>query len=271
MTEHGPDLSAEQPLLAGEHLSRIFQSPRRRLFQPRHTIHALNDVSVCVREGESLAVVGESGSGKSTLLKVLLGLDRPNSGSIQFQGRDIVANPNDRMLWLRRHTGVVFQDPFTSLNPRMRVGDIVAEPLVALNMAGNRELRVRSILDRVELPADSIDRYPHEFSGGQRQRIALARAIVHTPRLLVGDEPLSALDVLVREKIVALLKELQVELNLTLLTVTHDLGVVPSLAHRVAVMRAGEIVETGLVSKVLTSPQHEYTQELVNAVPRLSD
>lgn len=256
-------------LLAGSQLNRTFRSPRRRFFQPHTSVQAVRDVSIEVFAGESLALVGESGSGKSTLLRLLLGLDTANSGTVQFEGREVIANPRDRMLWLRRETGFVFQDPFTSMNPRMQVGAIIAEPLEALSIEGDHSAMVREMLDRVQLPADSAERYPHEFSGGQRQRIALARAIIHTPKLLVGDEPVSALDVLVRAHILELLAELKRELNLTLLTVTHDLGVVQAMANRVAVMRAGEIVEQGTTADVLRAPQHDYTRQLIASVPRM--
>jgi phosphonate C-P lyase system protein PhnK len=262
---------AATPLIQADTLTRVFRSPRRRLFQPRTRIEAVSDVTLTVTEGESVAIVGESGSGKTTLLRMLLALDSPTSGTVHFDGRAVLANPRDRMLWLRRQTGVVFQDPFTSLNPRMRIGAIVAEPLEALSVDGNHAQMVRDMLDRVELPSNSVDRYPREFSGGQRQRIALARALVHQPRLLVGDEPVSALDVGVRSRILDLLAELTRELNLTVLTVTHDLTVVRSVAQTVFVMREGRFVESGSTDQILQSPKHEYTQQLIAAVPRIRD
>jgi len=257
------------PLIEADSLTRVFRLPRRRLFQPRARIIAVNNVSLTVTEGKSVAIVGESGSGKTTLLRLLLGLDTPTSGTVRVDGQLVVANPRDRMLWLRRQSGIVFQDPFTSLNPRMQVGEIVAEPLQALSIDGNHAQMVRHMLDRVELPRDSVDRYPDEFSGGQRQRIALARALVHQPRILVGDEPVSALDVSVRGRILELLAELARDLNITLLTVTHDLTVVRSVAQDVFVMRDGQFVESGTTDQILRSPQHEYTQQLIAAVPRI--
>lgn len=257
------------PLLTGERLTRTFRSPRRRFFQPQTSVQAVRDVSIEVFSGESLALVGESGSGKSTLLRLLLGLDAADTGTVHFDGREVVANPRDRMLWLRRETGIVFQDPFTSMNPRMQIGSIVAEPLEALSIEGDHDAMVQEMLDRVKLPPDTAERYPHEFSGGQRQRIALARALIHKPKLLVGDEPVSALDVLVRAHILELLAELKRELNLTLLTVTHDLGVVQSMADRVAVMREGQIVERGTTDEVLRRPKEAYTKQLIASVPRM--
>lgn len=256
-------------LFQAEHVTRVFRAERRRLFQPRVSVTAVSDVSLRLVSGSSLAIVGESGSGKSTLLRLLLGLDTPSSGTISFSGRPVLANPRDRMLWLRRETGLVFQDPLSSLDPKMTIGNIVAEPLQALSLPGNHRQQVREMLDRVQLPTGLEDRYPHECSGGQRQRVAIARALVHGPSVLIGDEPVSALDLTVRDHIVELLAELRRELSLTLLTVTHDLAVVPALAEELAVMHQGQIVETGTVRAVLNDPKEAYTQQLISAVPRL--
>lgn len=257
------------PLVDAKNLNRVFQAPRRRFFQPRIEVQAARDVSLSLATGESLAIVGESGSGKSTLVKMLLGLIPPTSGQVLFDGQTVSGNPNDRQPWLRRATGVVFQDPYASLNPRMSIGQIIAEPLEALQIDGDHEALVTEILTRVDLPPASAHRYPHEFSGGQRQRIALCRALIHRPTLLVGDEPVSALDVLVRAQILDLLNQLRAELQLTLLTVTHDLSVVHAIADRVIVMKSGEIVESGSVDQILFDPQEQYTRQLVAAVPRI--
>lgn len=257
------------PLIRVEHVSKTFRSPRRRLFQPRAQLQALDDVSLVVHETQSLAIVGESGSGKSSLLRVMLGLLAADTGTITVDGRSVTANPRDRMLWLRRQTGFVFQDPYSSLNPRMPVRNIIAEPLEALSVAGNHGARVAEMLDQVGLPQSALEQYPHEFSGGQRQRIALARALVHRPRILLGDEPVSALDVLARGTILELLTELQRELSLTLVTVTHDLAILQQIAQHISVMRRGVIVESGPLHEVLNHPQHEYTQSLIDSVPRL--
>lgn len=260
-----------QPLFAAAHLSKVFHAPRRRFFQPKQSVNAVVDANLEIFEGSSLAIVGESGSGKSTLLRLLLGLEPVSGGEVTFRGRPVSSNPRDRLLWLRRETGIVFQDPFTSLNPRMTVGDIIAEPMRSLEIDGDHSLRVAEMLERVQLDSESIHQYPHEFSGGQRQRIALARALVHRPRVLIGDEPMSALDVIVRAQMVQLLNDLRDEMNLALVTVTHDLGLVPSLATRIAIMHQGRIIETGVVSQVMQSPREDYTRELIRAVPRLPE
>lgn len=257
------------PLLEGRGLVKRYRQSNDRLFARSPELVALDGVDLTVPEGVSVAIVGESGSGKSTLLRQLLALERPDAGEVRFRGREVRFAPNDRALWLRRHTGIVFQDPYSSLNPRMTIGAIVAEPLDALGMPGDHRAIVAEMLERVGLPADTAGRTPNEFSGGQRQRIALARALVHGPDLLVGDEPVSALDVLVRQRILRLLAELREAMGLTLLTVTHDLGVVRQLAQHVVVMRNGAVVEAGPVGRVLTEPEHPYTQRLVAAVPTL--
>lgn len=259
----------QTPLLVAAEVTRVFHAPRRRFFQPRVTVEAVRNVSLSINQGESFAIVGESGSGKSTLLKLLLGLDTPTSGQVTYGDRAVLTGHDKRMLWLRRETGVVFQDPRTSLNPRMRVRDILIEPLAALDIIGDHDAMAAEMIERVGLSQDGLSRYPHAFSGGQRQRIALARALIHRPKFLVGDEPVSALDVLVRAHILELLSELRAEMNLTLLTVTHDLGVVNTLADRVAVMRAGEIIESGTTRQILFDPQQSYTRQLIASVPEL--
>jgi ABC-type glutathione transport system ATPase component len=256
-------------LLEATGVSRDFVLPRRSLFTPGAVRHAVVDASLRVDVGESVGLIGESGSGKSTLVRLLLALDSPTAGTISFDSRPVVPGPASRLRWLRRETGIVLQDPYSSLDPRMRVLDIVAEPLRALAVAGDHGALVRGILDRVGLTGDILDRYPHEFSGGQRQRIALARALVHSPRLLVGDEPLSALDVTVRAQILELLRELRDGLGLSLLTVSHDLGLVNHLSDRVAVMHSGRIVEQGATHEVLHAPKDDYTKRLIQAVPTL--
>jgi peptide/nickel transport system ATP-binding protein len=256
-------------LLSAAGAGRDFTLPRRSLFTPGVVRHALVDASLDVAEGESVGLIGESGSGKSTLVRILLALDRATTGTVTFDGRDVAPASAGSLRWLRRQTGIVLQDPYASLDPRMRTLDIVAEPLRALRIDGDHRALVTAMLDRVGLGSWSLDRYPHEFSGGQRQRIALARALVHGPRLLVGDEPLSALDVTVRAEILTLLAELRAELGLSLLIVSHDLGLVNHLTDRVAVMQQGRIVEQGTTHQVLHSPAHDYTRRLIAAVPTL--
>jgi len=255
-------------LIRGRGLTRRYPAPKTRLFEKPVFTTGLEDADIDVREGSAVGLIGESGSGKSTLVRLLLALDAPSAGRLEFDGRPIDARASARSLhWLRRQTGIVFQDPYASLDPRMSVGRIVGEPLWALGIEGDRRARVREVLEDVGLEAGMADRFPHEFSGGQRQRIALARAIVHRPRLLVGDEPLSALDVTVRAQILQLLGELRVRDGLTLLLVSHDIGVVQNLCDEVVVMKDGRIVEEGPTEKVLLQPQVAYTRRLLASIP----
>ena len=273
MTSRGmtPPASGDDVLVRGRALSRRFRQRGTRLFERSRTTTALDDADVDVRTGSALGIIGESGSGKSTLVRILLGLDAPTSGTVAFDGRPVDARAGARSLhWLRRETGIVFQDPYASLDPRMSVGRIVGEPLWALDVLSpgdERRARVREVLEDVGLEADMAARYPHEFSGGQRQRIALARAIVHRPRLLVGDEPLSALDVTVRAQVLELLRELRRTQGFTLVMVSHDIGVVQNLCDDVIVMKDGRIVEEGPTEKVLLAPQVAYTRRLLASIP----
>ena len=255
-------------LIRGRGLTRRYPTAKTHLFEKQAFTTGLEDADIDVREGSAVGLIGESGSGKSTLVRLLLALDTPSAGTLEFDGRPVDASASARSLhWLRRQTGIVFQDPYASLDPRMSVGRIVGEPLWALEVEGDRRARVRAVLEDVGLEADMADRFPHEFSGGQRQRIALARAIVHRPRLLVGDEPLSALDVTVRAQILELLGELRVRDGLTLLMVSHDIGVVQNLCDEVVVMKDGHIVEEGPTEKVLLQPQVSYTRRLLASIP----
>lgn len=261
-------MTTATPLISARGLSRSFPVPRRTLAERRRTTLALAPTDIDIAAGESLGIIGESGSGKSTLVRLLLALDTPTAGSLAVDGRAVNAKASARSLrWLRRQTGLVFQDPYASLDPRMSVGRIIAEPLRALDIPGDHRERVAQVLTRVGLEADMASRFPHEFSGGQRQRVALARAIAHRPRILVGDEPLSALDVTVRAQILELLRELRREEDLTLILVSHDIGVVQNLSDTVAVMKDGHIVEHGRTDDVLLNPQHAYTQRLLAAIP----
>jgi len=235
------------------------------------TAPVVEDISLAVAPGQSLALVGESGAGKTTLLRLLLGLTRPVSGAVRFDGEELRPREGGQMRRFRRGVQCVFQDPYSSLNPRRRIGAIVAEPLRSLGIDTRATAvpKVAEALERVGLPADAAERYPHEFSGGQRQRIAIARATVCDPRVLLADEPVSALDVTTRVKVVDLLKELKEERGLTLVMVSHDLSVVASLCERTAVLERGRLVEQGETAQVLGAPAHAYTRRLVESVPRL--
>ncbi|MFJ8824385.1 ABC transporter ATP-binding protein [Streptomyces sp. NPDC102467] len=231
----------------------------------------VRDVSVAVEAGQSLALVGESGAGKTTLLRMLLGLARPTEGTVRFDGDALRLRDRAQMKAFRRGVQCVFQDPYASLDPRQRVRRIVAEPLGSLGIATGADAgrRVAEALSRVGLPADAADRYPHEFSGGQRQRIAIARATVCDPRVLLADEPVSALDVTTRVKVVDLLAELKETAGLTVVMVSHDLSVVAALCERTVVLERGRVVEAGATSTVLGTPAHAYTRRLLASVPRL--
>src|SRR6478672_4123587 len=256
------------PAIRVHELRRTYRRPRTSVRQAGPVVEALKGVSFEVMAGERFGIVGESGCGKSTLLRLLAGLDRPTSGRVAVEGTDIAPLPERRLRFLRERLQMVFQDPMSSLDPRMRVRDIVAEPLVA---QGNRapEARVAELLTGVGLSEDAIHRYPHQFSGGQRQRISIARALAPAPGILLADEPVSALDVSVRAQVLNLISDLVDELDLTLVFVSHDLSVVHHLVDRVAVMSEGEIVETGTVEQIWRDPQHPYTRRLLAAVPTM--
>jgi oligopeptide transport system ATP-binding protein len=232
-------------------------------------IRAVDGVSFTVAAGETLGLVGESGSGKSTLGRAVLQLVKPTSGSVRFEGREIAGLSRRAMRPLRREMQMVFQDPYASLNPRKRVGQIIGEPLRLQGVAKGGELRreVHGLLERVGLAPEHYNRFPHEFSGGQRQRIGIARAIALRPKLIVADEPVSALDVSIRAQIVNLLADLQRELGLTYVFVAHDIGIVRHVSDRIAVMHEGKIVEEGPADRVCEQPRDAYTKQLLAAVP----
>ena len=232
-------------------------------------VRAVDGIGFRVERGQTLGLVGESGSGKSTACRAVLGLTKPSSGSVRFEGREIAGLSRRRMRPLRREMQMIFQDPYASLNPRKRVGQIVGDPLKRQDVASGAELRkrVHELLERVGLASEHYNRFPHEFSGGQRQRIGIARALAPRPKLVIADEPVSALDVSIQAQIVNLLDDLQDELGLTYLFVAHDIGVVRHIADRIAVMNKGKIVEEGTADQVCEQPRDEYTKKLLAAVP----
>ncbi|MGB0497826.1 MAG: ABC transporter ATP-binding protein [Rubricella sp.] len=243
----------------------LFKSKRRML-------HAVKDVSFDIRRGETFGLVGESGSGKSTVARIVAGLYRQDAGAVRLLGRQVFGNwsdPDERTV--RRKLQMVFQDPYSSLNARMKVGDIVAEPIRFHKLAEGAEVDqiVRDLLDHVGLGAQAAVRYPHEFSGGQRQRISIARALASRPRILICDEPTSALDVSIQAQILNLLKDLQEELDLTMLFISHDLPVIRQMCDRVAVMKMGEVVELAPTEQLFAAPQHAYTRSLLSQMPRM--
>ena len=235
----------------------------------RGTVRAIEDVGLELEEGGSLALVGESGCGKTTLTRLILRLERPSAGRILFDGEDVSALPGRALHGFRRAVGAVFQDPYASLNPRMRIGAIIAEPILAHERPGRAALRDRitQVLAKVGLPPDAARLYPHEFSGGQRQRVAIARALALRPRLLVLDEPVSALDVSIRAQVLNLLMDIRDEFGLTTLTVAHDLALVEHFSGTVAVIYLGRVVETGPTASVFADPAHPYTAALLAAIP----
>lgn len=251
-----------------EGLSRRYRTGGREVL-------ALDGVDLSLERGRRLGIVGESGSGKSTLVRLLAALDRPSAGQVWFEGTAISQLPERRLGFVRASVQMVFQDPRSSLNPRMRVGDIITEPLrsrlVRRQLPGgvDHAARLAEVLAAVDLPADSARRYPHEFSGGQRQRIAIARALAPKPEVLIADEPVSALDVSVRAQVLNLLTDLASAQGLTLIVVSHDLMVVRHLCDQLLVMRDGRVVEAGDTAAVYAAPRTEYTRALLEAVPRI--
>jgi oligopeptide transport system ATP-binding protein len=258
------------PLLEVEHLVKYFPIKEGLLIDREvAAVHAVDDVSLTLHEGETLGLVGESGCGKSTLCRAIMQLIKPTSGSVRFQGQELVGRSRNDLQPLRREIQMIFQDPFASLNPRKRVGQIVGDPLKLHGIASGRELRrdVQELLERVGLSAEHYNRFPHEFSGGQRQRIGIARALALRPKLIIADEPVSALDVSIQAQIINLLDDLQDEFNLSYIFVAHDLGVVRHVSDRIAVMYLGKLVERSPGSVLYQRPIHPYSVALLSAVP----
>ncbi|WP_254522718.1 ABC transporter ATP-binding protein [Natrinema caseinilyticum] len=262
-------MSADRPLLEVDSLEKHFPMTRGVLNDEIGRVRAVDGISFEIEAGETFGIVGESGCGKSTAARTILRLEEPTGGSVRFDGRDVTEYDRAELKRFRREAQLVFQDPDSSLDPRMSVGESLAEPLIVHGMSDRERRRsiVEKLLVRVGLHADDLDRYPHEFSGGQKQRIGLARALVLNPRLLVADEPVSALDVSVQAEILELVADLQREFGLSVLVISHNLGIVRHICDRVGVMYLGKLVEVGPAGDLFSNPKHPYTRALVSAIP----
>ena len=260
------------PLLQLQAVDKSYRLPRHQLWQPAQWLHALQGVDLKVYSGRNLGIVGESGSGKSTLARLAMGLDTPSSGQVLWDGHDIHSLRSRELRDMRRNYQMVFQDPYGSLDPRMRIAAILAEPLQALSKVSRSEQRelAEEALVEVGLHPSDLDKYPHEFSGGQRQRIAIARALITRPKLIVADEPVSALDVSIQAQVLNLMLDLQQRFGMTYLLISHDLAVVNHLCDEVTVMQQGKIVERGTPQQLFQHARHPYTQSLLNAVPQIA-
>jgi peptide/nickel transport system ATP-binding protein len=256
-------------LLSVSDLTKTYRT-RRSLFAKADAFHAVRDVAFHVAHNETLGLVGESGSGKSTVGRMVMGLTEPTAGRVIFDGEDMTKLPASRVKDVRRKMQIVFQDPFSALSPRMRIGQFVAEPMVVHGIGANaaeRRERVAELFGRVGLNPDFMERFPHEFSGGQRQRICIARALALGPKFIIADEPITALDVSIQAQIVNLFQDLQQEMQMSYLFIAHDLSMVRYLCQRVAVMLRGRLVEVGPTAAIFGDPHHPYTQSLLSAVP----
>lgn len=257
------------PLISLRGLQTRFPLGRKYPWTPPRVVYAVEDVNLDIQRGEILGLVGESGSGKTTLGRTLLRLVEPTAGKVLFDGTDVTAADDDALRDLRRRMQIIFQDPYASLNPRMTVGEAINEAYVihGLHQPSERKARIGELLSKVGLTPSHANRFPHEFSGGQRQRIGIARALAVEPQFVVADEPVSALDVSIQAQVINLLSDLKEEFGLTMLFISHDLGVVEYLVDRIAVMYLGRLVEVGPAAEVYANPRHPYTEALLSAVP----
>lgn len=256
-------------LIEVRNLTKIYTAENIFSKEKNHSTLALNNVSLNIKKGEILGLVGESGSGKSTLGNCILRLLQPTRGEILYNGENIMTFDKKKLINFRRNAQVIFQNPYSSLNPKMKIKDILEEPLIIHKFENKkeREEKIYNVLELTGLNKEDLNRYPHEFSGGQRQRIAIARALILEPEFIVADEPVSALDVSIQAQILNLLKDLKEKLNLTYLFISHDLNVVHYLCDNVIIMNKGEIVERGNIDEVFNNPQNDYTKTLLNSIP----
>jgi oligopeptide transport system ATP-binding protein len=262
-------IEKKKPLLSVSHLKKYFPVKTGFFSSEKKAVHAVDDVSFDLFEGEVLGLVGESGSGKSTTGRLILRLIEATEGEVYFNGENILKADGKRLRSLRKEMQIIFQDPYSSLNPRMTIGKILEEPFIIHQMGNKAERKgkVLKLLEKIGLHPDAVSRYPHEFSGGQRQRVGIARAISLSPRLIVADEPISSLDVSIQAQIINLLEDLQKEFNLSILFIAHDLNMVRHLSNRVAVMYLGRIVELARTEDLFKNPRHPYTEALLSAIP----
>lgn len=260
-------------MLEAKNIKKHFPIRKGLLLRQVGSVKAVDDISLSVRKGETLGLVGESGCGKSTLGRTLIRLYEPTSGEIQFAGEDFLKKSGKELRHLRKDIQMIFQDPYASLDPRMTVGQIIMQPfeIHGLLSQDEREAKAKELLELVGLRSAHINRYPHEFSGGQRQRICIARAIALNPKMIICDEPVSALDVSVQAQVLNLLKDLQEKFGLTYVFISHDLSVIEHVCDRIAVMYLGKIVEIGTRDELFKNPQHPYTQALISAIPRVGE
>jgi len=263
-------VTKEEVLIEVKNLKKYFPVKAGILQKITNYVKAVDGISFYVKQKEILGLVGESGCGKSTVAATIMGLEKATAGSIEFEGKNLLSLNKKELKKVYKEMQIIFQDPFGSLDPRFKVGDIIGEPLIIHNMVKNKkekDERVRELLDNVGLSSEHMNRYPHEFSGGQRQRIGIARALAINPKLIIADEPVSALDVSIQAQVINLLKDLQEKFKLTYLFIAHDLSVVKHISNRIAVMYLGRIVETAEKRTIYKNPLHPYTQSLFSAIP----